>query len=415
MSRLSRRAVFAGGAGAALAAAAQAASGQVPAVAAERREFGAVGDGVADDTDAVERAFAAALAGRRASFVSLAPGRYRVTRTIRIRTAPRPDGNITHPSGIAGAGATIVSAIADGSPVIAIECAATLRYFRLDGLKIQGSGREGNGLSVSCEKRGAYFYNFCLRDLVIEGCGGDGLRLVGNVFEGQIFNSYLRDNGRNGATFSHGAEDTVLSAVHVFGCVFGGNGRNGADLVGGAADVGFHGCYFLLNKRFGLSAETGCTLLSHCGFENNHMAAADFERGDAGLRLMVFGTLIGCTSYSIHKQTHLVRAFVTDRLVMIGCRGQGGGQARRARLAKLDGKAPAAVSVIGCRGGIDATDRVAVSALGTPGQDRRFGGLWNSPDLARLGEYSLWVDGKGRLRLTRGAPRSDEDGKVVGR
>lgn len=41
-------------------------------------------------------------------------------------------------------------------------------------------------------------------------------------------------------------------------------------------------------------------------------------------------------------------------------------------------------------------------------------GGWNSPGLARLGPYRLWVDGSGRLRIKNGAPTSDGDGVVVG-
>ena len=36
--------------------------------------------------------------------------------------------------------------------------------------------------------------------------------------------SYMK--GGNGVTLSHGPENTVLSAVHFFGCVFGGNGND---------------------------------------------------------------------------------------------------------------------------------------------------------------------------------------------
>src|SRR3546814_7012824 len=68
-------------------------------------------------------------------------------------------------------------------------------------------------LFLSGVRRGRYIYNFCLRDIIVEGCGGDGCRMTGNVFEGQVFNAYFRDNGGNGVTLSHGAEDTVLSAL----------------------------------------------------------------------------------------------------------------------------------------------------------------------------------------------------------
>mgnify|MGYP000170991162 CR=1 FL=1 len=405
-----------GGAGLAFLSAArpaQAASATAaPTVSAA--DFGAVGDGVADDTDALQRTFEAALDGDAATVVSIPPGRYRVTRPIEVVSAAKPDGDITHRAGILAQGARILSEIAEDKPVIRIESRAVIRFFLIEGLQINGSGQEGPGLSIDCETRGTYFYNFCLRDLVIESCGGDGIQLIGNLFEGQIFNSYFRDNAGHGAIFSHGAEDTVLSAVHVFGCVFGGNGLNGAKLIEGAADVSFHGCYFLLNQYYGLSAESGCTLLSHCGFENNHMHAGDFSEGNAGLRLMVYGTLIGCTAYSIYNQTHLIRSYITNRLVMIGCTADGSGSAADAKLANLQGQPGAGITLIGCYGGTDIQDGLSVLDLGAAGGSAHFGGTWDSQGLAWLGGYCLWVDGQGQLRMKKGTPDSDDDGQAVG-
>lgn len=412
---LDRRNLFLGGVGGAGLAmlasnrAAWAEDAQAPPIVSAR-SFGAVGDGIADDTEPLERTFAAALSGPEAVVALIEPGRYRITRPIRVRAT----SNQTRRAGIRAHGARIISAIGDGEPVIEIESRATVRYFLIDGLEIVGSGDDGHGLAVHCETRGTYLYNFCLRDVIVESCGGDGLRMVGNLFEGQIFNSYFRDNGRNGATFAHGDEDTVLSAVHVFGCVFGGNGRHGAELTDGATDLSFYGCYFLLNQYFGFSADTGCTLLSHCGFENNHMQAEDFAHGEAGARMMLSGTLVGCFAYSIYNQTHLLRTYVTNKLVMVGCTADGGGQAEDARLARIEGGSRANAIVIGCWGRIDRGGDMPVTLVGSGGTGARFGGEWDSTNLAWLGDHSLWVDGKGRLRIKKGKPSSDDDGAVVG-
>src|SRR5690606_19758079 len=232
-------------------------------------------------------------------------------------------------------------------------------------------------------------------------------------FESQIFNSYFRDNRGNGALFGHGPDGGILSSMHAFGCVFGNNGENGVALTNGAADVSFHGCYFLLNGKFGLTAPNGCTLLSNCGFENNQRDAPDFEHGDAGIRLQVFGTLIGCTAYSIYKQTHLVRAFITNERVMVGCVASGGGRAKRAKLAKLQGNKHGKAMLSGCRGAVERVGGIDVIDPGRAGANR-FGSAWDSPEVPRLGDYRLWVDSRGRLRLKKGAPTSDEDGTVVG-
>jgi hypothetical protein len=308
----------------------------------------------------------------------------------------------------------LLSQIDDGSDVMQIESHATARFLLIDGLTVQGRGREGNGLTLNVDRERSYIYNFCLRDFVAQGCGGDGLRMIGNIFEGQIFNSYFRDNKGHGARMGHGPNGGVLSAIHMFGCVFGGNGRHGATLVDKACDVAFHGCYFLENGKFGVSAPNGCTLLSNCGFENNHMSADSFKNGDAGVRLQVFGTLIGCTAYSIHKQTHLVRAFITNQITLIGCTAAGDGDARGAKLAKLQSNRRGTATIIGCQGGVETVGAFDAAQFGDNRAGARFGGNWNSASLMRLGDYALWIDRQGRLRIKQGEPLSDGDGRQVG-
>ena len=415
---LRRRGLLAGSmlAGAGLAAA----SGMPPVQATPRpgrlldaAGFGAVGDGRTDDTEALQRALQAALDERRGCVLTIPPGTYRITSGLRIATAGKPDGNLTHGCTIRAHGARLQSAIHGSEPVLEIVGQAVVRYLTVEGLEIAGNGGEGDGLVVSCTKRGRYVYNFCLRDLIVENCGGDGCRLTGNVFEGQMFNCYFRGNRGNGATLAHGPEDTVLSAIHAFGCVFGNNGRHGVELRDGAADVGFQGCYFLLNGQFGLSAPNGCTLLSHCGFENNHVAVDGFSDGDAGIRLFVRGTLIGCTAYSIGHQTHLVRAYLTDDLVLVGCSGGGSGKARDAGLARLQGEGRGRAILVGTAGRIDDDGGVEIVDYAR-GEAPRFSANWNSPKLLTLGDHRLWIDADGRLRMKDGRPESDTDGRAVG-
>lgn len=379
------------------------------------KDFGAVGDGSTDDTAALQSALDATFNGRESGLLTIPPGVYRVNRTLRVESRDRPQGNITNRSGIMAQGVVLLSEIADGSPVFEFVCRATIRFVLIEGLQVRGNGKEGHGISITCEQGGRYFYNFCLRDLIVQGCGGDGCYMIGNVFEGQLFNCYFRDNRGNGATFGHGKDqNTILSAIHVYGSVFGQNGKHGAALVNKAFDVCFHGCYFLLNGEYGLAAGMGCNLLTNCGFENNHAKAPSFDKGGAGIRLQVFGTLVGCTSYSIYNQTHLVDAYVTNQFVMIGCTGSGDRKADGAKLARLDGKREANITVIGCNGGIDTTDKIDPLVLGSGQSGARFGDKWDGPNLAQLGDYRIWVDAQGQLRIKKGRPASDDDGRRVG-
>jgi hypothetical protein len=415
-----RRALLGLGAGAALAALPIAASAQQRLRAPAERQmlsaaaYGAAGDGTADDTSALQAALDAAFAPGGPGFLLVPPGTYKVTRTLRVSPPEGQRGDITRHHGIMAHGARLLSVIADGGNVLEFICRSTVRFLTLEGLDILGSGREGHGLYLECEQKGHYLYNFCLRDLVVQGCGGDGARMIGNVFEGQLINVYLRDNKKNGATFGHGSRAGILSAIHVFGSVFGQNGVYGAAMIHGCYDVAFHGCYFLLNAKEGLVAENGCTLLSNCGFENNHESAADFAHGGPGIYLQNFGTLIGCTAYSMFKQTRLIQAYVVSQFVMIGCTGSGDAQAKGAGLARIGGEKRGRATIISPSGDVEymnGFEGLEIAARG--GGGIRFGSHWQSPSLAQLGDYRLWIDKQGKLRLKNGAPTSDDDGSAV--
>ncbi|HJQ56193.1 MAG TPA: glycosyl hydrolase family 28-related protein [Vineibacter sp.] len=374
--------------------------------------FGAKGDGVADDSRALQAALDATFAPGGPKYLLIPPGRYRITRPLRVASRAGAEGNVVRHGGITAHGAQLTSEITDGSNVIEFVSHSTVRFLLFEGLDVQGNGREGNGIHLECEHNEHFLYNFCLRDTVVQGCGGDGCRLVGNVFEGQLFNSYFRNNKGNGVTFGHGFRKGILSAIHVYGCVFGENGRHGAALINNSYDVSFHGCYFLLSGKYGLAAANGCTLLTNCGFENNHQSASGFEAGDGGVMLQNFGTLVGCTAYSIYNQTSLISAFVVGELVLVGCVGHGDQRAKRAGLAKIGGQKGAGATIIGSSGRIEYLNNFEALELGGGGV--RLGSRWDSSNLARLGQHHLWVDKEGRLRIKNGTPASDQDGAVVG-
>jgi hypothetical protein len=376
--------------------------------------FGARGDGTTDDTNALQAALDAGMNPAGPGFVSIPPGTYKVTRPLRVVTPEGDKGNITRPHGVLAHGARLVSSIGDGGPVFQFSSRATVRFLLIEGLDIQGGGQEGHGISLECEYGDRYLYNFCLRDVTVQGCGGDGCRLMGNVFEGQVINTYLRDNKKNGLTLGHGTKAGILSAIHAFGCVFGQNGQYGVEMVNGCYDAAFHGCYFLLNGKHGLAALNGCTLLSNCGFENNHEAAGSFDKGAGGIFLQNFGTLLACTGYSMFNQKRLIDAYVVSQLIMIGCAGSGDARAKAAGLARIDGEKRGRATIVGSQGAIEyVKDFEGLEISGKDG-GVRFGSDWQSPNLAQLGSYRLWIDHRGRLRVKNGAPTSDEDGTPVG-
>src|SRR5262245_48135077 len=119
-----RRGVLGVGTGVALSAWATAAAAQPtgkPRPDASRTlsaaAFGAVGDGNADDTAAIQAALDAAFAPAGPGFLVIPPGRYKITRTLRIARKEGAEGNVVRHSGIIAHGAQLVSAITNGANV----------------------------------------------------------------------------------------------------------------------------------------------------------------------------------------------------------------------------------------------------------------------------------------------------------
>jgi hypothetical protein len=127
------------------------------------------------------------------------------------------------------------------------------------------------------------------------------------------------DIGRRNGVIAQGAR--LVSAIADGGNVFEFVSRatvrflliEGLDILGGGREG--HG--------IGLAALNGCTLLSTVDSRttmNRHQAST---RGGSGIYLQSFGTLIGCTAYSMFNQKRLIDAYVVGQLVMIGCAGSG--------------------------------------------------------------------------------------------
>ena len=79
---------------------------------------------------------------------------------------------------------------------------------------------------------------------------------------------------------------------------------------------------------------------------------------------------------------------------------------------ELETKVRALIAPSGAVEYVKGFEAIEISAA--DGGGMRVGAHWQSPNLAQLGDYRLWVDRAGRLRLKKGTPTSDEDGNTVG-
>ena len=150
---------------------------------------------------------------------------YTVTQPIVINVTSTIQG----PLGIDLGGATIVSQITNGAPVIQINAGpgVDLRYLTLSNFTIQGNGSEGDGIKIVADGNDRWIYNFDSRTSRFAASVAIGLDVRGSVFEGMVSNSSMIGNRLGGAYFGHSAGGGQLSALRWFGGSIEGNGGAG--------------------------------------------------------------------------------------------------------------------------------------------------------------------------------------------
>ena len=200
---------------------------------------------------------------------------YTITSPIVIHV----DSTIQGALGVDGGGATLVSQVTDGSPLIRIVVGpgVDLRYLTLSNFTIEGNGREGNGIELIADGNDRWAYNWTIDNVTVEGVGGYGLSMQGSVFEGMGSNSWMNGNGRGGAYFAHSAGGGVASALRWSGGGAEDNGGAGVTLDNGTRDLGVDGATFARNNGPGISALWGITDVTASRFDDNLGAGVAFQ------------------------------------------------------------------------------------------------------------------------------------------
>jgi len=213
-----------------------------------------------------------AMAG---SYVANGAGQsFTVSKTIVIYVNSTTQG----PLGLDLGGGTIYSNITDGSPVIQVVVGpgVDLRYLTFANLTIQGNGHEGAGIQIIAGGNDRWVYNFGIENVTVNHVGGYGLDIEGSVFEGLVSNSWMTNNAKGGAYFSH-LVDGQASALHWFGGGFQNNGGAGLMLDNGVRDMSVDGAKFIGNAGGGISAGNGITSVSNSDFQDNHGQGVWFQ------------------------------------------------------------------------------------------------------------------------------------------
>lgn len=322
-------------------------------------DFGAVGDGSTDDSGA----FAQALkyAASQGQMVIVPGFTYAVKETIAFTSG----GNVGQPWGLLCQGATIKSEVGGGADVMSLVSNNTVRYFQLaGGLKISGSGGDGNGLHIFAPGGSVWFYNALIDGLSVEGVGGHGLLFEGNVFESTVMNSYFQDCGKNGATFAQ-SKGGIVSAINLIGCFFNQNAGCGMQATnfdgtyGGTTDVRVYGGYCRDNRSYGFyynNGTAGGTTIEQVGFENNCLSMSPGSPNGAHVYGLVGVQMRSCTGYNENGgATYLLTGWYSALSFLEGCNQAAGGAMAAtglSRLAYINGSNQGHVLMVGCAGGV---------------------------------------------------------------
>lgn len=330
---------------------------------AKKRLPAAVGDGVlgtpasgTDDSAALQAILDEAFGVNGNGEADLGNTVYRVTSPITVNIGGNRWGRLAIKGGI------IQCAINNTSQdCITLKCTASsnaqVRHLTIQDLVMNGQGgaspveRDGLVLSVDAGGDGA-IYAFQLINCNIESFGRHNIRLVGDVFEGQMMGGSVRGAGTDGVNVANGASG-IISSLGFIGVNFAQNRGAGLNVVTPVNDVYCLRCDFVQNGSWGCLAVNGLRCAIGCHFENNFDLAASFSLAafQGGLGCNNFCTVISCYGISNSKQTHLYRGNLINNVTMIDCWMSGSGGAATAELVSISGTNPGRrLTMIGCVG-----------------------------------------------------------------
>jgi hypothetical protein len=267
-----------------------------------KKQFGAVGDGIADDTAALQALLDAAVTSRRAAYIPR--GRYKITAALTVtitdatkwiggvrifgdqmgfaREGDYP-GSVIEPTNAVTTAAIVIS----GAPNTDNSNRGQINGLVIEDIGIRGvsNGTNGDGIRLS------YYTNATIRRVMVTNCA-DALKIYrqanGTTFgyaNQLIVESFFavanRGWGINAGTIG------ALCGVNIFASNFGSNTLGGVKIVPGPATItgniytGNGGPALLVIKPVGESNAVGPTVIGDHYEYNSTPAIADYSAGSA--------------------------------------------------------------------------------------------------------------------------------------
>lgn len=187
------------------------------------------------------------------------------------------------PTGFNGNGMQISSTVNTGGGVLKFVTSSANRSLVLQGFAIFGDSYSGKNagtcVTLQAEKNKA-FYKFTIRDVWLDYCSGNGLDLIGDIFEGGVWNLQAENSNGSGLFMNHGTDCGIISNVFVWGLNASRNHRYGMELgtragCGGASSVHAFAPSMVSNGLGGILATGGIRNIVGGNCENSGLVCVD--------------------------------------------------------------------------------------------------------------------------------------------
>ncbi len=275
------------------------------------KDFGAVGNGVADDTLAVQTALNYFVANR----VDLVfpPGVYKITSPLTAIAAT----NKTDSSRIVGYGATIQGALTSSGILFKVGVSGALwRSFTIEGLLFKGATNETDLLYIDGGLGGSseYVYGFALNRVHCDGFPGNGITITRNAFEATLFSCTSRTSNTTGYPIYINYGAGAVSSISLLDCTTSG-GKIGVYAPSPGSDYRVWGGTYILAQEDGMKIENAIGgQITNAHFEQNWEGAASLSAGGAGLNVALSQTftISGVVGTSNNKQKYVVSCFASN-------------------------------------------------------------------------------------------------------
>jgi len=287
------------------------------------KDFGAVGDGVTDDSDAIQAALDAwreaptVTHPNRTGAASLLfpPGEYLCNDNLSVTFTEVNIGN----KDISGYGATLRSAVTSGD-FLFFKCEALVRNISVRGLLLKSVNqaedsllRVDGGTTTPGPYGLPFFYQCSFTDVTLEDFGADGWKCQNAFFENNFYDCSARSSVATGDGFLFEEPDySGMSSINLFGTNTSGC-EHGVYVKNPLSDLNIIGGTFLQAQKNGILYENGqgC-LVSNVHVENNWEGAADLASGGAGVQINGWGSAMNIRGTSNSKQLTTVGFYVSE-------------------------------------------------------------------------------------------------------